>query len=89
MRQGFLTGEQYEKVQDSLPDYLRPLFVTSYFTGVRLGELLAIEWTQIDWEQGFITLNAGETKTGYSRAGLHGAAVTTSLMRRIFSRRRN
>jgi integrase len=67
-RQGFLTDEQYEKVRDSLPDYLRPVFVTGYFTGVRLGELLAIEWNQIDWEQGFITLNADETKSGYSRA---------------------
>jgi len=67
-RQGFLTDEQYEKVRDSLPDYLRPLFVTGYFTGVRLGELLAIEWNQIDWGQGFITLNADETKSGYSRA---------------------
>lgn len=31
-------------------------------------ELLAWEWSQVDWKQGFVTLNAGETKTGYSRA---------------------
>jgi integrase len=35
---------------------------------VRLGELLAIKWSQVDWEQGFITLNAEDTKSGYSRA---------------------
>jgi integrase len=67
-RQGFLTDEQYEKVRDALPDYLKPLFVVGYCTGVRLGELLAIEFDQIDWEQGFITLNADETKNGHSRA---------------------
>jgi len=67
-RQGFLTDDQYEKLRDALPDYLKPLFVTGYFTGVRLGELLAIQWSQVDWEQGFITLNAEDTKSGYSRA---------------------
>ena len=67
-RQGFLTDEQYEKLRDALPDYLRPLFVTGYCTGVRLGELLAIEWEQVDWLQGFITLNADRTKTGHTRA---------------------
>lgn len=68
VRQGFLTDEQYERLRDALPDYLKPLFVTGYFTGVRLGELLAIEWDQVDWEQGFITLKAEETKGGRTRA---------------------
>ena len=68
VRQGFLTDEQYEMLRDALPDYLRPLFVTGYFTGVRLGELLAIRWDQVDWEQGFITLSSADTKTGHSRA---------------------
>ena len=68
VRQGFLTDEQYELLRDALPDYLRPLFVTGYFTGVRIGELLAIRWNQVDWEQGFITLSFADTKTGHSRA---------------------
>ncbi len=67
-RQGFLTDDQYFRLRDALPDYLKPLFVTAYFTGIRLGELLAIEWDQVDWRQEFITLRAGETKTGHTRA---------------------
>lgn len=47
-RQGFLTDEQYSKLRDALPDYLKPLFVTAYSTGVRLGELLAWRWEQAD-----------------------------------------
>ena len=39
----------YELLRDALPDYLRPLFVFGYFTGVRLGELLAIRWNLVDW----------------------------------------
>jgi integrase len=68
VRQGFLSDEQYERLRDALPDYLTPLFVTDYFTGVRRGELLAITWSQVDWEQDFITLNAEDTKSGYTRA---------------------
>lgn len=68
VRQGFLTDEQYARLRDALPEYLRPLFVTAYFTGVRLGELLPIEWRQVDWEQGFITLDSERTKSGHARA---------------------
>jgi len=49
---------QPRALRDALPDYLKPLFVTGYCTGVRLGELLEIRWNQVDWEQGFITLHA-------------------------------
>jgi integrase len=68
VRQGFLTDEQSLKLRDALPEYLRPLFVAAYFTGVRLGELLSIEWRQVDWEQGFITLDSERTKSGHARA---------------------
>jgi integrase len=44
VRQGFLTDEQDKLLRDALPDYLRPLFVVGYFTGVRLGELIALRW---------------------------------------------
>ena len=35
---------------------------------MRLGELLVWTWDQVDWEHGFVTLNAEETKAGYCRA---------------------
>ena len=37
--QGFLTDEQYVKLRDALPDYLKPLFISAYSAGVRVGEL--------------------------------------------------
>ena len=49
-RQGFLTDQQYAKLRDALPDFLKPLFVTAYYTGVRLGELLAWDLDQVDWK---------------------------------------
>jgi integrase len=68
VRQGFLPDGKYEQLRDALPDYLKPLFISGYCTGVRLGELLAWQWEQIDWESGFVTLEAQETKSGHSRA---------------------
>jgi integrase len=68
VRKGFLSDEQYHSVRDVLPEELKPLFVTGYMTGLRLGEILAIRWEQVDFESGFITLRADETKNGTARA---------------------
>jgi integrase len=65
VRKGFLSDEQYQKLRDELPPELRPLFVTGYETGVRLGELKAVEWPQVDFETGLISLEA--TKNGEPR----------------------
>jgi integrase len=67
VRQGFLRDEQYSALLDALPAELKPLFVTAYETGIRMGELLAIGWDQVDFESGSIVLQAGETKNGEGR----------------------
>jgi len=38
IRHGFLTDDEYARLRDALSEYLRHLFVTAYFTGVRLAE---------------------------------------------------
>jgi integrase len=68
IRKGFLTDDQYASLLDALPDELRALFVTGFVTGLRLGEILAIRWDQVDFESGFITLRTGETKNGQGRS---------------------
>jgi len=35
-----------------------------YFTGMRLGEVLRLEWKQVNFLKCEITLRAGETKNG-------------------------
>jgi integrase len=67
IRTGFLRDDQYSKLLNELPPELKPLFVTAYETGVRLGELLAIRWGQVDFESGSIALETGETKNGEPR----------------------
>jgi integrase len=66
-RSGFFEPEQYEKLLSALPEYLRPVLALGYFCGLRRGEVLALEWTQIDFLAGTIRLRAGETKNNEGR----------------------
>ncbi|MEK7750439.1 MAG: site-specific integrase [Acidobacteriota bacterium] len=66
-RQGFIEPEQYKTLRDALPDHLKPLFVVGYHTGIRLGELRAIEWSQVDLLAGEIRLAGSQTKNSQPR----------------------
>jgi integrase len=68
VRKGFLTDQQYVALRDALPQELKALFVTAYITGIRRGELLAIQWPQVDFEARAITLDRGETKNQDARS---------------------
>lgn len=68
VRKGFLSDEQYVALRDALPRELKALFVTAYLTGIRKGELLAIEWRQVDFESRLITLDRDDTKGREARS---------------------
>ncbi len=44
------TAEQVKTIIDNVPKNYRALFVTVAFSGVRLGELLALQWRHVDFE---------------------------------------
>jgi integrase len=67
VRKGFLDGEQYRSLLCELPDYLRPLFVVAYHTGVRKSELLKVRRVQVDLKSREIQLLHGETKNDEGR----------------------
>ncbi|MGB8011536.1 MAG: site-specific integrase [Terriglobales bacterium] len=64
-RRGFVTDEQFGALIKLLPTGLRPLIAFLFFSGVRLGEALAIEWSQVDFTAGLIRLH--ETKNDEPR----------------------
>jgi integrase len=68
VRTGFLEDEKYAQLLKELPQELKPLFAVAYATGVRRGELCAIRWDQVDFAEGFITLEGQATKNGAARA---------------------
>jgi integrase len=66
-RQGFLTQADLTRVLLHLPDYARPLVRFAYLTGWRSGEVLGLQWSQVDFEAGTVRLEPGTTKNHEGR----------------------
>ena len=50
----FFTPDEIRVFLDATEPRWYPLFFTAIFTGMRLGELLALQWSDIDWHGGTI-----------------------------------
>ena len=67
VRTGFLEMDQYQRLLDELPPYLKALLVIGYHVGNRKGELLKLQVPQIDLRLRQIRLAPGTTKNGRGR----------------------
>jgi integrase len=67
VRKGFLEHLAYLRLRDALPEEVRLLFVVAYHVGCRKGELLRIEWPQVDLQARRIRLEPGTTKNKEGR----------------------
>ena len=60
----FLTLEEIDLVLKNCATHLRPIILTATHSGLRKSELFRLEWQDIDFKQGFITVTAkGEEHT--------------------------
>jgi integrase len=64
-REGFLEYDDHTAVLDALPGSLRALFVIAFHSGCRLGEVLNMRWSDVDWKNRIIRLP--KTKNGDKR----------------------
>lgn len=64
---GFLARAQFEHLLSKLPAHLRPLVTLLYYCGVRVGEAIQIEWSQVDLQAALIRLEGEQTKTSEAR----------------------
>ncbi len=64
IRQGTYTKEEVERITAALPTHLRPVVWFAYHTGRRRGEILQLQWPDVNLEDGWITIRAATTKTG-------------------------
>ncbi|KMY66196.1 hypothetical protein AAU61_17000 [Desulfocarbo indianensis] len=62
-----ISDQEFRAILDHLADYLKPVAMTGYLTGMRRGEILNLEWSQVDLEDGTLDLSPEDTKTGEPR----------------------
>ena len=63
----FIPDEDFWKIHECLPDFMKPVVVTAYLTGMRRGEIFNLRWSSVDLENGIIDLSPEETKTDEPR----------------------
>jgi len=62
-KERILTQEEIRKIVENAEPPLKYMILIAINTGMRKGEILKLEWNQINLEQGFITITAHKTKS--------------------------
>lgn len=62
IRLGYFTPDEFLALRGCLPDYLKVLVTLAYHTGMRKGEMLSLQWNQVDLVEGKIYLTAEQCK---------------------------
>jgi len=68
VRMKVLNPDEFERLLDACPDYLRPIVITAFYTGMRKSEVLDLVWEEVDLEAGFIRLPPHRTKPKTARS---------------------
>lgn len=69
-RTGFVEAPAFARLIAELPAELRVLATLAYWIGWRRGELLSLEWKQVDLETGVVKLDPGTTKNRDGRTAI-------------------
>jgi integrase len=84
-RQGLLEQKKYPELLASLPDYIKTVLALGFFTGMRRGEVLSLQWEHIDLDERLIKLDPDLTKSGESREISHERRVVRDSPCQIFA----
>ncbi|MBN1652661.1 MAG: site-specific integrase [Deltaproteobacteria bacterium] len=78
-RDRICTTEEYQKLIDAASPKLRLAIILGYCTAMRLGEIINLDWKQIDLTSKLIRLESSDTKTGKPRRVPLDATVIEEL----------
>lgn len=67
VRDRVLSKDEFNSLLQFTDVDFQPVFMTAYFTGMRLSEILNLKWAKVDMKNGFIKLEPENTKTGEGR----------------------
>lgn len=59
----YIPDEIFGKIYKHFPGDAKPIALVAYMTGMRLGEILGLEWDRVDMDEGCIDLSSADTKT--------------------------
>jgi integrase len=77
-RNRVLSQEEYTLLLAQCPGHLKPIVEMAYQTGMRQGEIMGLTWGRVDLKEGFIHLEAEDTKTNEGRdVPLHPTVIAT------------
>lgn len=63
----YIPDQEFRAILGHLPDYMKPVALTAYYTGMRSGEVISLVWERVDLFKGIIDLTSKDTKTGEPR----------------------
>lgn len=66
-RKGFLEYEDFRRLREHLPEYMRPVLTLAFYTGMRLGEIRSLRWQNVNFLDAQIRLDPGTTKNDEPR----------------------
>jgi integrase len=72
----FLTVEEFKNLVACCPEHLRPLVIAAFHTGMRRGELLRLQWVDVDFQHGLIHVRDSKNGTG-RRIPMNGVVAET------------
>lgn len=67
VRKGFFEHEDFLKLREALPDYLKGFVTFAYKTGWRVSEIRDLSWAQVDLTNNIVRLETGTTKNNEAR----------------------
>ena len=67
VRDEILEPAQFEDLQAHSTEYLRPINLVAYATGMRWGEIVNLTWDKVDLKSSFVRLKGADTKSREGR----------------------
>jgi hypothetical protein len=59
----YIPVHEFWEIYKYLPDYMKPVALVAYFTGMRKGEIIELEWDRVNISEGYLDLTPDDTKT--------------------------